>query len=414
MNRGKEFEMELLKRVIKDYTKAKDRKDKTEVLTKYCELTGISREAAKKRFKRFIKREDTKSNTTSQRGRKKIYTSMHEEVIQVCWENLLCPCGERLHPVIAETIDRLHREGPLRHYPEDVLEETRRISLGTLKRILSGFEKPVFRKRQKGSAFIYTRVPIKADFGKNAYLEPGYIEVDFVEHNGGSSSGRFAITGVYTDLYTQWTVRGCGWGKNLESMKTIDEIVHKRIPFAVHHYHPDNDKSILKVLFERVRTNENLSLSRSRPYKKNDNAHVEQKGGDKVRKLVGYFRYDTEEEVSLLNQIYAVSDTLENFFVPTMKLKCRIKDEKGRTIKKVYEKAKTPYQRILEAPHVPDEVKDHLRRQYNKLSLVELKRRLDELLFELLSKKLRTKLKRIRGQNYDLTNTKFQGQGILI
>ncbi len=414
MNRDKEFEMKLLKRVIKDYKKAKNRKDKSEILTRYCELTGISREAAKKRFRRFTGRVVTDNDTKSQRGRKKKYTGMHEEVIHVCWETLLCPCGERLHPVISETIDRLLREGGLRHYPEDVLEETRRISLGTLKRILKGFEKPVLKKRHKGSAFIYTQVPIKADFGKNAYKEPGYMEVDFVEHNGGSSSGRFVITGVYTDLYSQWTVRGCGWGKNLESMKIIDGIVHKRVPFAVHHYHPDNDKSILKVLFERARTDEDISLSRSRPYKKNDNAHVEQKGGDKVRKLVGYFRYDTEEEVSLLNQIYEVADTLENFFVPTMKLKCKIKDERGRTMKKVYEKAKTPYQRILEAPYVPEEVKEQLRRQYNRLSLAELKRSLDELLVKLLSKKLRTKSRRIQGQNYDLTNTQFQGHGILI
>jgi len=194
------------------------------------------------------------------------------------------------------------------------------MSVGTLKRIIMEFDKPVFKKRHKGNAFLYTQIPIIADFGKNAYKSPGYIEVDFVEHNGGNSSGRFAITAVYTDLSSQWTVRASGWGKNLESIKEMDEIAHGRIPFPVLHYHPDNDKGILKVLFDRVR-NKQIGLSRSRPYKKNDNAHVEQKGGDKVRKLVGYLRYDTEEEVKILNQIYHVADLIENFFVPTMKLK---------------------------------------------------------------------------------------------
>jgi hypothetical protein len=267
-----------------------------------------------------------------------------------------------------------------------------------LKRILGSFEKPVFKRKHKSNAFLYTQVQVAADFGKNAHLKPGYIEVDFVEHNGGNSSGRFAITGVYTDLYSQWTVRACGWGKSLESMTLVDTIAHRRIPFPVEHYHSDNDKSILKVLFERVKTGQNLRLSRSRPYKKNDNAHVEQKGGDKLGKLVGYLRYDAEIEVSLLNQIYEVADLLENFFIPTMKLKARFKDEKGRTIKKVYEKAKTPLKRILESPDVSEEVK----------------RRLDELLIDLLEEKLKNKQRRLQGQNHDLTSTQFQGHGILI
>jgi len=109
-------------------------------------------------------------------------------------------------------------------------------------------------------------------------------------------------------------VRACGWGKNLESMKIIDEIVHERIPFAVHYYHPDNDKSILKVLFERARCDEEVRHCRSRPYKKNDNAHVEQKGGDKVRKRVGYYRYDTEEEISPENRGFEDSRVLGGLF----------------------------------------------------------------------------------------------------
>jgi len=121
-------------------------------------------------------------------------------------------------------------------------------------------------------------------------------------------------------------------GKNLESLKRIDEIVHRRIPFKVLHYHPDNDKSILKVLFKRVRQT-GSDLSRSRPYKKNDNAHVEQKGGDRVRNLVGYFRYDTEEEVGLLNEIYEVADSVDNFFIPTVKLKFKITDSRGASNK---------------------------------------------------------------------------------
>jgi len=412
MYKDKEFEMELLKRLVKEYARATKRR-KTEILSEYVELTGLNRATAQKRFRRYLFR-DTVSNTNTQRGRKKTYRNSHREIIKLCWEYLLCPCAERLHPVLSDAIEQLLQEGLLNPYTQATIQQTKAVSLGTLKRIIGEFEKPPFKKNHRGNSFIHTQVPIEADFGSNAYREPGYVEVDFIEHNGSTAEGRFAITAVYTDLSSQWTVRASGFGKNLESVKQVDEIAHRRIPFRVVHYHPDNDRSILRVLFERVRQTSGVRLSRSRPYKKNDNAHVEQKGGDKVRKLVGYFRYDTQEEVSLLNEIYEVADTLENFFVPTMKLKCKIRDEKGRVVKKIYEQAKTPYQRLIERPEVPAEVKEQLKKTYKDLSLVELKQNLDELLVKLLSKKLVHKQKRFHGQKYDLTRIPFHGHSILI
>ena len=109
-------------------------------------------------------------------------------------------------------------------------------------------------------------------------------------------------------------------GKNLASVSKINNLAHTRIFHPILHYHPDNDKTILKLLFERMMKNKEgqnrpFILSRSRPYRKNDNAHVEQKNDDKVRKLVGYFRYDTEREVRLLNLLYEKSDLLDNFFI---------------------------------------------------------------------------------------------------
>jgi len=117
--------------------------------------------------------------------------------------------------------------------------------------------------------------------------------------------------------------------------------------------HPDNDKSILKVLFYRVKNNNKArkycsTLSRSRPYRKNDNAHVEQKNDDKVRKLVGYYRYDTTEEVDFLNRLYEKADILDNFFIPSSKLIEKIRDNNARVIRRVHDKPKTPFQRLNE------------------------------------------------------------------
>ncbi|PNR87268.1 hypothetical protein X925_09720 [Petrotoga sp. 9T1HF07.CasAA.8.2] len=128
------------------------------------------------------------------------------------------------------------------------------------------------------------------------------------------------------------------------------------------------------MLFEKVKGNNEVKLSRSRPYKKNDNAHVEQKNGDKVRKLVGYFRYESEEEVSLLNEIYNRADLLDNFFIASFKLKNKVKNDTGKTIKKEYEKPKTPYQRLLESNTVSEKTKSQLKKTYESLNMVKLRK----------------------------------------
>ena len=102
MDKDREFEMELLRRLTKEYNMA-NKKRKSEILSEYVELTGVNRGTAQKRFRRFLLR-DTISKKNPQRGRRKIYSIPHTEIIKLCWEYLLCPCAERLHPVLSDTI----------------------------------------------------------------------------------------------------------------------------------------------------------------------------------------------------------------------------------------------------------------------------------------------------------------------
>jgi hypothetical protein len=164
--------------------------------------------------------------------------------------------------------------------------------------------------------------------------------------------------------------------------------VHTRVLHPIVHYHRDNDKTILKFLFERMRKNNkeekySFNLSRSRPYKKNDNAHVEQKNDDKVRKLVGYLRYDTEPELNLLNSLYEKADMLDNFFITSAKLKEKIRDNKGRVIKRVHDKPKTPYQRLIECKQISDQTKQRLKSTYDSLDMIELRQEINKILQEL-------------------------------
>ena len=407
----KEFEMELLKRQFKEYLGA-SKKRKTQIITQYCELTGVKRKTAIKRFSRFkrnylFKDEFSSTRRNTKRGRKKKYNSIHKEIVKICWNLCGGICAEKLHPMLAIYIEQLKKNNLLTFYEPRIVEEVKRISLGTLKRMIRDFPK-ASKRRKRGNAFIYQKVPIIADFSRYSFEGPGYVEVDFVEHNGGNSSGTFAITGVYTDVYSQWTVRASGLGKNFHSMSEIDRIVHERIPFEVMHYHPDNDKAILKVLFDRVRGKDTPVLSRTRPYKKNDNAHVEQKGGDKVRKVVGYFRFDSEEEVRILNEIWKRADLIDNFFIACFKLKEKIKDERGRVVKKVYEKPKTPYQRLIESGYLDEAKKEELKRISERLDMVKLSREIEDLIDIDYRRKGRKMKVNFGDKNYDLTSMYFR------
>lgn len=400
-----DFDMKLITKLIKEYERAKKKK-KSAILTEYCKLTGSGRDAAIKRFSRYIKPFLKTGNikpSVNGKGPKRKYGIIHKEIVMKCWELAGKVCAEKIHPMIDIYLWQLKQNKRLDFYSAEEIAQTKKISLGSLKRIIAIFPK-ASSKKHKGNASIYKEIPMMADFGKFALKKPGYIEVDFVEHNGGNSSGRFAITGTYTDVFSQWTNRAANLGKNFESMKNIDDMVHKRFFHPALHYHPDNDKTILKLLFEMMKNGKRgaFKLSRSRPYKKNDNAHVEQKNDDKVRKLVGYWRYDTEEEIYLLNQLYEKADYYDNFFIATAKLKKKIRNSKGRVIKRVYYKPETPYQRLMASKHVPKAIKRELKEIYSKLNMVKLREEMEEILSKLwriICEKNGQKQKRFHGQN---------------
>ena len=387
----KGFEMELLKKFSDEYKRA-SKKRKGEILSQYCKLTGCKRKTAIKRFLRYFvnpskKRE--KSVFKNKRGHKEKYGILEKRLIKQIWEFVGQICAEKIHPQINVYINQMEFNNKITFYPSTVVERVRNISLGTLKKIMLSFGTRK-KNKHKGNADIYRQVPIIANFGKHARYSPGYVEVDYVEHNGGNSSGTYAITGCYVDIFSQWVARAAGLGKNLSSIESIDKKVHQKIFHPILHYHPDSEKSILKLLFERMKKGKpaaNYSLSRSRPYKKNDNAHVEQKNGDKVRKLVGYFRYDTEKEIQLLNQLYDKADLFDYFFIACAKLKRKILNSKGKVIKRIYDTPQTPYQRLIKSKHIPKKIKTKLKFVYQSLNMVKLKEEMDEIsrrLFEIM------------------------------
>jgi hypothetical protein len=218
-----DFDMKLTQKLTKRYKDA-SRKTKSAMITEYCQLTQTSRNTASKRFCKQIKnpypRALPSTTTPNKRGPKKKFRGVHVRIVKKCWELAGNICAQRLHPMLATYIDQLHRQGMLAYYSAKDIAIAKSISVATLKRVIATFPR-ASNKKHKGNDFIYRQVPIVAHFGKFSDT-PGYVEIDYVEHNGGSSSGLFIITGTYTDIFSAWTARAAGLGKNLSSVSGID------------------------------------------------------------------------------------------------------------------------------------------------------------------------------------------------
>lgn len=205
---------------------------------------------------------------------------------------------------------------------------------------------------------------------------PGFVEVDLVAHCGESTHGEYLNSLTMTDISTTWTE--CFALRN-RSQQTVSQAIKQartRLPFALLGIDSDNGTEFINAHLFNYCKQEHITFTRSRPYKKNDQAHVEQKNWSIVRQVIGYDRYEGEVACEALAALYEVVRLYTNFFQPSMKLLS--KERLGSKVKKTYEEAKTPYQRVLASPQVSEEVKDALRKLYLTLNPVVLLRQIEQ------------------------------------
>lgn len=199
----------------------------------------------------------------------------------------------------------------------------------------------------------------------------GFTEMDLVAHCGGSLLGDFINTLQLVDIKTTWTERVAVMGKSQKVVFAGIQKSRKQLPFDLLGMDSDNGGEFINAHLYRYCKREKITFTRSRPYMSKDNAHIEQKNYPLVRKILGYERYDTPAQLRLINDLYDNELRLYlNFFQPSLKLKS--KERVGAKYKRKYEPAKTPYQRVLECPEVPEENKQKLRTLYSTLDPVEL------------------------------------------
>jgi hypothetical protein len=272
----------------------------------------------------------------------------------------------------------------LERHKELVIDEENRqklfsISASSIDRLLAAERKRITikgRHNTKPGTLLKHQVPVRtfADWNEK---RPGFVEIDLVAHDGGSAAGQYLQTLDVTDVCTGWTetqaVRNKAQVWVFEALKDIGE----RLPFKLLGIDSDNGSEFINNHLIRFCRENSITFTRSRPNRKNDNCFVEQKNYSVVRRAVGYLRYTTEQEQAVINKLYGHLRLYTNFFQPVMKLieKKRI----GSSVTKRYDKAKTPYQRILESPFVSPEVKEQLSDYYVHLNPAALKRSISKL-----------------------------------
>ena len=307
------------------------------------------------------------------RGSKPTWGEAEQTVIVAVWRLSEQPCGVRLK----ETLPLWLESYGVRHggLEKDLRERILGYSARTLERITAPFRVSgagrAGRRTGRASNRIKKFVPVRC--GPQLFDEPGWLEADTVSHGGGSSSGEFMWSLTLTDFHSGWTELAALWGNSGGEVRAGLERIEKRMPFEMLGFDCDNGSEFLNEVIERylLGRGKKVGWTRSRPYKKNDQAHVEQKNFTHVRQLLGYGRFDDPELRVLVEDLYTEAWLpLRNHFTPVMKL-VEKKRENGR-LKKTYDIAATPCDRLLACEKVDAKTKKWLRKTRSELDPISL------------------------------------------
>jgi hypothetical protein len=386
------------KELKKRYNRA-SKKKKTVMLDEFCATTGYNRSYAswilktkKQKVLGYLRTggktikfvAEDKKKKKKKKGRPRIYTYDVLLALKKIWAIFDLICGKRLAPFMAEAVRKLKKHGEIDITPE-VEDKLKVISASTIDRLLKKEkDKMSLGKGRSGTrpgTLLKKSIPIRT-FSDWNEKKPGFCECDLVGHDGGNLSGDFAQSLNFVDIATCWDSTAAAKNKAQVNVFRAMEAIIARFPFKVLGIDSDNGSEFINNIMFRYCDKNEITFTRSRPYRKNDSCFVEQKNYSIVRRNVGYLRHDTEEELKVLNELYLYLDDYVNFFQPVVKLTSKIRD--GSRVTKKYDKARTPYRRVLESKYIDDKIKAKLRRRYDRLNPADLKRKIARLQDRLL------------------------------
>jgi len=316
-------------------------------------------------------------------GRPKVYGQDVLTVLVSIWYLMDCICGKRLAPILAEVLRKLEHFREIT-VDEEVRGKLKTLSAATIDRLLAPERKKYALKgksKTKPGTLLKHQIPIRT-FSDWDEQRPGFVEIDLVGHDGGDSRGEYIQTLNVTDVCTGWTEIQAVKNKAQRWVFEALQDIRDRMPFALLGIDSDNGGEFINDQLVRYCQDEKITFTRTRSYRKNDNCFVEQKNYTIVRRTVGYARYDTEDELRLLNELYPSLRLYSNFFQPTMKLIEKTRD--GSTVIKKYDTPMTPYQRVLDSSLLAETDKKALKKLYRSLNPAALKRHITKMQDRLL------------------------------
>lgn len=355
------------------YCKAATRQEKSHIISELviflqCHRKHAIRALRKRELKRVIPR-----------SRKYTYGIELSEPLKQIWEVAGRPCSQRLRPQMGSLIRQLQKFKEIKLYG-DQEEKLCEMSHWTIDQLLKPERERLAGKGISGtrrSPLLKTLIPIRTEF--EGVTEPGDLEMDTVLHCGESIAGVYGVTLNMLDIATHWNE------KRMMMRKTKAKVVgnfhrsRRAFPFIIKSIDFDNGDEFVNWCLYGYCKRHTIDFTRSRPYKKNDQAHIEGKNFISVRKVTGYGRITDQRIIDFFNDLYENEHRLlTNFFYATLKLKKKVKVD-GKT-RKQYEEAQTPYQRVLKSKSVSREVKQQLRNQYESLNPAELQRSMEKKL----------------------------------
>ena len=379
---------EYLKVLRERYLKAKSKKVKSQILDEYCLNTGQARKYVIRKIQPGI---DLRPK--QRKKRKEIYDSEVRAPLAKVWEIFDYPCGQRLKPLLDGEVDRLREFGELR-ISDEIASRLKRMSSATIDRKLKHQREVLHLLRSRGSPrpgyLLRQKIPIRLTEWDTSQV--GYVEADMVVHCGSSSLGEYINTLSATEISSGWWEGEAILAKSQEHSFWALKEIRKRTPFKWKGLDSDNGSEFINQILYKYCHREKLEFTRSRPNRKNDNAYIEQKNWTHVRKVLGYLRYDTPEELMIINDLYHHELRLyKNFFQPVMKLVS--KERIGGRVKRKYGVSHTPYQSLMESGQLSTEAREGLKEMYLSLNPAELKRSIEaklDKLYQVYQEKRRT------------------------
>jgi hypothetical protein len=367
------------------YRETRSRAVRTQILNEFCEVAGYNRKYALGLLngpppERVVKKK--------RRPRRPIYGPGVISILGKIWEAAGYPWSVRLKALLPLWMPRARKLFGLSPRLE---KQILAISPRQLDRRLRDQKQTIKKRiygRTKPGTLLKHHIPIKTDHWK--VTMPGFSEIDLVSHSGSNASGEFLHSLNLTDIHTTWVETRAVMGKSQAFVRSALEEIRRDLPFDLKGIDSDNGSEFINDHLFRYCRKEGIQFTRGRPYKKDDNAHVEQKNWTHVRKLLGYVRYDSQQALDAINALYANELRLfQNLFQPSVKL--LRKERIGSKTRRRYDRARTPLERVMECPDADPKAVARLKALRDRIDPFALSRSIDrqlENIFALSSRRI--------------------------